>query len=303
MRHTSVAGYDTVEGKLTEKEILTPEGVPLTFTVATAGERVWGFFIDVLWIFLAMLTVSLPLGILAAVTASGVIFALLILFFFLLRNFYFTWFEIRWQGATPGKRRAGTRVIDRRGRPLTNGAVFVRNLTRELELFLPLVALSMPDQVMGATNSVVQLVAGTWLLCMALMPLFNRDRLRVGDMIAGTVVVRSPRAVLYRDLVTDRPAQADPVYTFSPEQLDVYGIYELQVLEEVLRSRGRVADKPKRVVAAKIIDKIGWAGDARSMDVNRFLNDFYAAQRARLERGMLFGDRRERKKTPRGKRR
>ncbi|MEN8148439.1 MAG: RDD family protein [Planctomycetota bacterium] len=303
MTRTAVAGYDRLEEKLVEKEILTPEGVPLTFVVATVGERIWGYFIDMCLLLVALTAVSVPLLFLAALGQSGVMVALWFVAFFLLRNFYFTYFEIRGQGTTPGKRRAGTRVIDRRGRPLRSGAVFVRNLTRELEVFFPLVALSFPDQVIGAKGSLVQLVAGAWFVGMALMPLFNRDRLRVGDLIAGTVVVRSPRAVLYRDLVTERPVKEEPVYRFTPEQLNVYGIYELQVLEDVLRRRGRVADGPKRLVAAKIIAKIGWAGDADAIDVARFLSDFYAAQRARLERGLLFGDRRERKQMPRGKRR
>ena len=75
----------------------------------------------------------------------------------------------------------------------------------------------------------------------------------------------------------------------------MYGIYELQVLEEVLRRRGRVSRKPKRVVAEKIIDKIGWDGRVRDIDVEVFLNEFYTAQRARLEQKMLFGERRENK--------
>ena len=45
MTRTVVAGYSTAEEKLTRKEILTPEGVPLTFTVATVGERIWGYAI------------------------------------------------------------------------------------------------------------------------------------------------------------------------------------------------------------------------------------------------------------------
>ena len=60
---------------------------------------------------------------------------MLLLFF--LRNLYFVHFELSARGATPGKRAVGIRVTDRRGGPLTASAVIARNLTRELELFLP----------------------------------------------------------------------------------------------------------------------------------------------------------------------
>jgi len=270
MSGTIVENYRDTEEKVRRIEILTPEGVPLTFVVASAGDRVWGFFIDAALILLVLVVaVLLPSLLFTAAGASGFASAMMSLAFFLLRNFYFTYFEIHWQGATPGKRRAGTRVIDRRGRPLTSGAVFV--------------------------------VAVVWFVGVALLPLFNRDRLRVGDLIAGTLVVRAPKAVLYADLAESPAARTR--YTFTPEQLDVYGIYELQVLEEVLRRGGRVGRKPKRIVAEKIIDKIGWDGDVRGLDIEVFLNEFYTAQRARLEQKMLFGERREKKALRRGKRR
>jgi len=303
MSGATVDGYRSrdVTERLRKKEIVTPEGVPLVFAVASPGDRVWGFFVDLSIIALLLLCVGLPLVIFGAAGAPFFALTLFLILFFLLRNFYFTFFEIRWQGSTPGKRRAKTRVIDRHGRPLSSGAVFVRNLTREVELFIPLVALSNPDAAIGGSSGLVQALACLWFLGMALMPLFNRDRLRVGDMVAGTLVVREPAAALRRDLVATRAPEAK--YEFTPEELDVYGIYELQVLEDVLRRRGRASIKAKRVVTMKIIAKIGWQGDRRDLDPEAFLRDFYAAQRARLEQKMLFGERRERKQMPRGKKR
>ena len=57
---------------------------------------------------------------------------------FVVRNLYFIHFELSWRGATPGKRIVGIRVIDRRGGPLLPAAVIARNLTREVEIFIPL---------------------------------------------------------------------------------------------------------------------------------------------------------------------
>ena len=75
-------------------------------------------------------------------------------------------------------------------------------------------------------------------------------------------------------------------YTFSDEELEVYGEYELKVLETVLRD-GRQAAMEQ--VHGTICGKIGWnpgAGDERA-----FLEAFYAQLRAKLEGGMRFGKR------------
>jgi uncharacterized RDD family membrane protein YckC len=226
--------------------------------------------------------------------------------FFFLRTFYFSFFELIWRGRTPGKRLIGLRVIDRAGGPLRPSSVVVRNLLREIEVFLPLSVLMMPDVVGNA--GLVRLCATIWIGIFALMPLFNRQGLRIGDMVAGTLVVASPKAALLPDLV-DRAAphagtaptmRAQPVsdrFTFEPQQLEHYGIYELQTLEAVLRRTDVHASQTRREIADRIRRKIDWSSDADwnfKYDgiVVEFLQAFYVAQRAHLERKMLFGKRR-----------
>ena len=68
-----------------------------------------------------------------------------------------------------------------------------------------------------------------------LLPLFNRHRLRFGDMIGGTLVVLAPRETLLRDLAEGKTKSTRARYNFAREQLQMYGEYELKVLEEVLR--------------------------------------------------------------------
>jgi hypothetical protein len=94
--------------------------------------------------------------------------------------------------------------------------------------------------------------------------------------------------VLLQDLSAARPAEA---LAFTDEQLDVYGEYELHVLEQVLRGRGTPGHfEAARTVASKVKEKIGWDGPAPPDDA--FLDAFYAALRGRLERRLLFGKRR-----------
>jgi hypothetical protein len=84
------------------------------------------------------------------------------------------------------------------------------------------------------------LLAFLWIFIFAALPLFNRDHLRSGDLVAGTPVVRSPEPVLLPDLAEApafQPARkaADQEIVFTREQLDIYGVWELQVLEDILR--------------------------------------------------------------------
>jgi hypothetical protein len=74
---------------------------------------------------------------------------------------------------------------------------------------------------------------------------------------------------------------------FSLQQLDAYGIKELQVLEDVLRRFDR---KAVTVVAARIRQKIGYPAGEESDGA--FLSAYYAGLRQRLEARALLGRRR-----------
>jgi uncharacterized RDD family membrane protein YckC len=283
------------------REVVTPEGVPLRFTLADAGERAGAFLIDLLILMGSSIALLIATVILAG-TAGGIGLAVGLVAFFALRTFYFTFFESRWKGATPGKRALRLRVVDAHGGPLTAEAVFARNLMREVEFFVPLVALLAPASLGDSLPGWARLVSLGWLLVFALLPLFNRDRLRPGDLVGGTLVVRAPRALLLEDLSgahTSPRAAPAPRYAFTREQLDIYGIYELQVLEELLRSQGPVRWVSLRAVSEKVQAKLRWQPPVADRDAERFLHDFYTAQRRRLEQKMLLGHRQERKRATR----
>lgn len=277
------------------RELITPEGIPLRIQVAMTGDRILGFFADLFLIGLATLALVLLLVFGVGLT-GGHSTAFVLLAVFLLRNFYFMFFELRWRGRTPGKRWARTRVINANGGPLTAEAVFVRNVTRDLEVFFPLAALAEPDMLVPGAPWWARVIATAWLLVFLFMPLFNKSRMRVGDMIAGTLVVRDPEPRLLEDLGQSVAGQAR--YTFTSEQLATYGIYELQVLEGVIRKydEGKPgSDEAVDVVCHKIQRKIQWQGPDVG-NTERFLRDFYGALRTHHERKVLFGQRQEFKK-------
>jgi uncharacterized RDD family membrane protein YckC len=282
-----------------ERRVLTPEGVPLIFQLAERGERAAAVLIDLVVMGLAMLAFFLAIGFgfnWLGVPTLG--FGLIILSAFFIRSFYFIYFELRWQGQTPGKRALGIRVMDRKGGYLRPDSVFARNLLREVELFLPLSL--MATSGIGGSSGLVSLLSLGWVAIFLLLPFFNKDRLRAGDLVAGTWVIAAPKSLLLGDVAAGatRPKGSavvlDPEFPFTRGQLEIYGIYELQTLEEVLRQRGPQSRETRREVATRIQRKIGWSDD-KATDAERFLKAFYAALRAHLENRLLFGERRENK--------
>lgn len=290
------------------RTIETPEGVPLQVRLASFGERASALLIDLSILFGGLLVFWLVLLLMPSLLSDRLALAALVLVSFVVRSFYFAWFELRWRGATPGKRSMRLRVIDRRGGPLGADAVMARNLMREVELFLPLSLLLVLD--LGGDEGLVTLLALGWVGALALLPLVNRDRLRAGDMVGGTWVIVAPRHMLLPDLagrapVTPRPAAPGqleaPEYRFSERQLAVYGVYELQVLEDALRRRGPGSEEIWRSIADRIQRKIAWQPpEGRPADARRFLDAFYRAQRARLETDLTFDRHRKDKHDRRG---
>ena len=266
------------------RQFITPEGVDLELKIASSGLRFGALMIDVVIILAILIAFSLLMMWIGFASESDLTVVVWMLGAFLLRTFWFIGFELGSRAATPGKRLMGIRVVARDGGRLTADAVVARNLIRELELFLPLMMLGVTAaEDMASTWTVVAGVL--WSLTLSLFLLFNRDRMRMGDLIAGTWVVMAQRVRLDRDIAAS-PEQAGAM-AFSEAELAVYGIFELQELERVLR----VADpRAMREVADTIRAKIG-RPVAEEDDV--FLLSYYRQLKARLERGLLFGKRRE----------
>jgi uncharacterized RDD family membrane protein YckC len=267
------------------REIVTPEAVPLTVELARLGERAAAFILDFVFWNLTVFLVVFPISFLRIVHVTReIVVGLILLVSFIIRNTYFLYFELAWRGATPGKRIIGLRVIDRNGGPLLPSAVVARNLTREFEVFMPVMVLLSFEIV--SVGQWAQWLSFAWLLAIGAIPFLNRDRMRGGDLIAGTIVISLPRRALLAD-----QAQNEVSYSFTDRQLLAYGNYELQVLEEVLRGAATSLHSKEmlRQVGERIRHRIGWTGEIPLELEERFLRDFYTAERAFLEREQLFG--------------
>lgn len=163
-----------------QRRILTPEHVPIVLVPAGVGSRFLALIVDfvlltgMIAVLAAVLQLVLPRGIGAAVvTTLG----------FALTWGYHVYFETRRQGRTPGKRAAGLRVVDGRGLPITVEQSLLRNIVRALD-FLPV-------------------FYGVGGLC----ALLDRDRRRLGDILADTLVVRDRAAAAARAAASARAAR------------------------------------------------------------------------------------------------
>ena len=269
------------------RRLVTPEGVDLGLTLASAGQRCGAFMLDLLFILLGLILLTIFAligGLSVGGSAVPVMSILWLLGFFLLRNGYFILMEMRPRAATFGKRLTGLRVVARSGGRLTADAVIARNLMREIEFYLPLSFLSYRASE-GSADTAMTLIGLLWACIFLFFPLFNKDRLRVGDLLAGTWVISAPKRKLGVDLLA-RPEPEAGGYAFTDEQLDAYGIFELQTLEQVLRQ-----SLPDSIgaVSYTIRNKLG-IGEVENDEA--FLNAYYDALRQRLERKLLFGRRR-----------
>jgi uncharacterized RDD family membrane protein YckC len=223
--------------------IETPERVPLHFALASIGNRFLACAIDHTIQVLTLALIFIAGAILANYSslenklesAPKWVYAVMILLIFLILSGYFAFFEWLWSGQTPGKRWMRLRVIREDGRPITFWEASIRNLIRTLDM------MPVPFYSIG-------------LICVFVN---GRDQ-RVGDMVAGTVVVREreaeapPFAEVFASPVSDPALRRSfkPV-TFTAN-LNSLTESEIQVVETFLRRRWDLSDVPRQWMAWRV---------------------------------------------------
>ncbi|HEY6245579.1 MAG TPA: RDD family protein [Pyrinomonadaceae bacterium] len=223
--------------------IETPERVPLHFGLASIGNRFIACAIDhaiqtfaLILIFLGFLLLADTTNLGSAFsTAPKWVYAVMIIVLFLILTGYFAFFEWLWSGQTPGKRWLKLRVIREDGRPITFWEASVRNLIRSFDM------MPAPFYSIGLIS-----VFST-----------TRDQ-RVGDMVAGTVVVREREAEAPAFAEVFASPVSDPALrrSFKPVtftgDLNSLTESEIQVVETFLRRRWDLADVPRQWMAWRV---------------------------------------------------
>jgi uncharacterized RDD family membrane protein YckC len=192
-----------------EYTIATPENVTFDYQVAGIGSRFIGALIDTvaIGILLFLLNVLIIVALNAVSDQSAAVSDLsndpgwiagLVIAIYALINFSLFWgyyfvFELGWQGQTPGKRLAGTRVVRLDGGGPGFLDVAIRNLVRLVD-FLPFAY---------ALGFVVMF--------------FNRNARRLGDFAAGTLVIRQPEVVRLETIARAAPRPTPGALPAAPD--------------------------------------------------------------------------------------
>jgi len=181
----------------TDVAIETPEHIVFRYRVAGPSRRFLAFLLDLLVCYgsLAVIAVIVLLAALgggsitgATESLAGAGAGLILLLLFAVQWLYFAVLE-GWRGRTPGKAALGLRVVTTTGRPIGYRAAALRNVLRAAD--------ALPLQDLAGLLSVAGLAS------MAATPRFQR----LGDLVAGTMVV-----------VADRAGAAAPIVLWPPPQ-------------------------------------------------------------------------------------
>lgn len=232
--------------------IETPERVPLAFALASIGNRFLAVAIDHFIQYFTIIVVAWIFYSVAGTNSSNTdeslsktfqempkwTIALMILVVFLIFSGYFILFEWLWNGQTPGKRLLKLRVIREDGRPVTLWEAIARNLLR---IF---------DAVPG-------FVLPVYSIGLIVIFLSSRDQ-RVGDIFAGTVVVRerTDDAPTFQETffnpISDAAFRRVQNRTDFQADINLLAEPEIEVVESFLRRRWDLSDRQRLWMAWRI---------------------------------------------------
>ena len=225
--------YDTLQ-------IDTPENVSFGYDVAGIGSRFLAALVDTILMLLLQViifgTIFLALGNSDSLTSSApawVVGALSFIAFIFFWGYYI-FFEILWNGQSPGKRMVGLRVIRVDGTPVTAAEVVIRNLVRLID-FLPS-------------------AYGVGVIAMFV----NDKSRRLGDLAAGTVVVHDRSVQSLDELAAARPLAPSTLIATAPVPagfpLERMKGREIEILEEYMGRRASLSNRD--ALASQILNSL-----------------------------------------------
>ncbi len=257
--------------------IETPERVPLEFALASIGNRFLAVAIDHFIQFLSMFLIAWFFVSISGIDTAGSstsavmsempkwTIAIMILLLFLLFSGFFIFFEWLWNGQTPGKRLLKLRVIREDGRPITLWEAIARNLLR---IF---------DAIPGFVVPIYSIGLITIFL--------NKRDQRVGDIFAGTVVIRerADEAPTFEETFSTESFARDLAFrrvqkkTEFQADIGVLSENEIEVVESFLRRRWDLSERQRLWmawrVALPIMYKIKPSYDMNNFTYEGFLEE------------------------------
>ena len=241
--------------------VATPEGVTLEVTLAGVGSRFVAGVIDQVlrWSLLLALVALLAIGQVGfgggGFSGAGTV-ALIVAIFFVQFG-YDVLFETLASGRTPGKRWTGLRVVKKGGTPVGFLASALRNILRIVD--------SLPGFYLVGILSVM----------------FTANNQRLGDLAAGTIVVRERRqtTALPSSPAASVPAPADSaLYDVSAVSAE-----ELATVRRFLERRTTLTPEARSRLARDMATRLGpkVVGPPRHWEPEAFLEYLVATKAAR----------------------
>ena len=208
----------------------TPENVAFGYDVAGIGSRFLAALVDTILILVLLVVVNLPLFLLAGVLSAALTdeisiwaFAISGLISFTLFWGYYIFFEMIWNGQSPGKRWVGLRVIRADGTPITLVETIIRNLVRLVD-FLPA-------------------YYGVGVVTMFV----NEQSRRLGDLAAGTLVVHDRATITLESLAMEKSSSLDSVQPVSAATADLpierLTSRDIQMVEDFLHRGNQLSNR------------------------------------------------------------
>lgn len=219
-------------------EVATPERVALSLPVAGIGYRCLAWLVDATLLFFFWVTAYFVLSLLvsdllsAFQGLSGFVQTLVAVGLFATQWLYWTLAEVFLHGQTPGKRLLGIRVVRADGSPVGVYESAVRNLLRAVD-FLP---------VFYATG------------CLSM--LFTQQHRRLGDLLAGTLLVREEHFNLDKYTAS---AQASPQAISLPAAsvLSRLGPEEVELILAFLERAPWLEPDARRTLGVRMVERFG----------------------------------------------
>jgi uncharacterized RDD family membrane protein YckC len=248
-------------------KLQTPESVELEFTLAGIGSRAYALLIDYIVWALIWLVFLIAWGFLSIqlidVIESWVgsnnsvqlwLLSIQILMAFILNVGYFVFFETLWQGQTPGKRYVKIRAIRDDGTPVRLQQATLRALLRPVDDLLFL---------------------GVFFI------IFSKREKRLGDWVAGTLVVEEERAIVSANFPLSEGAQNLADWLQTEADLSRLLPDDFAVIREYLQRREGMTPEAKyelsRRLARQVKDIIALEALPEKVSANVFLESVYLA--------------------------
>ncbi len=248
-------------------KLQTPESVELEFTLAGIGSRAYALLIDyivwaLIWLVFLIAWSFLSIQIADIIetwvgSSSGAqlwLFSIMLLIAFALNVGYFVFFETLWQGQTPGKRYVKIRAIRDDGTPVRLQQATLRALLRPVDDLLFL---------------------GVFFI------IFGKREKRLGDWVAGTLVVEEERAIVSANFPLSEEAQSLADWLQTEADLARLLPDDFAVIREYLQRREGMTPEAKyelsRRLARQVKDIIALEALPQKVSANVFLEAVYLA--------------------------